>query len=78
MDERTVRRNGSAVMPDRQLARSKHKNSEMEQEQTGYNFARLASAPILSFLLQLTCKLPYLFFPRDIHNAFGIVVEAFA
>src|ERR1700730_11002536 len=27
---------------------------------------------------QLTCKFPYLFFPRDIHNAFGIVEKAFA
>ena len=37
-----------------------------------------AQKATLAVLLQLTCKLPYLFFPRDIHDTFGIVVKAFA
>jgi|GEM_PF-4313928 len=32
---------------------------------------------MLRSALQLTCKFPYLFFPRDIDYAFGIVVKAF-
>jgi hypothetical protein len=39
-----------------------------------------ASQPILAGLsnLQFICKFLYLFFPRDIHDPFGIVEEAFA
>jgi len=33
---------------------------------------------IVSAAFQLTCKFPYLVFPRDIHDAFGIVVKTVA
>ena len=42
--------------------------------------AECSEAPRLLRLviLQFICKFPYLFFPRYIHHAFGIVVKAFA
>jgi hypothetical protein len=47
-------------------------------EKPANSIAQTFHSTLICPAAQFTCKLLYLFFPRDIHNSFGIVVQAVA